>query len=101
MENHKRNWLPCPNCRENMLKKVSRSIPFLQRGITIFLVQAYTDCLSDPHKLDGEKMAITLMEEGLSEDDAQRASRAILEAANKNKVPAEPVPVRPVAIVAA
>jgi hypothetical protein len=83
-----------------MMRKTSKSIPFLQRGITILLVQACTDCLSDPHKLDGERMAITLMEEGLSENEAQKASRAILEAANKSKVPAEPVPVRPVAIVA-
>jgi hypothetical protein len=84
-----------------MLRKTSKSIPFLQRGITILLVQACTDCLSNPHKLDGERMAITLMEEGLSEDEAQKASRAILEAANKNKVPAEPVSAQVAAIVAA
>jgi len=101
MENQKRNWLPCPNCRENMLKKVSRSIPFLQRGITIILVQVCTDCLTDPHQLDGERMTISLMEEGLSQDEAQKASQAILTEANKNMVPAEPVAVQADVIFAA
>jgi hypothetical protein len=101
MENHKRNWRPCPNCRENLLKKTSRSIPFLQRGITIFLVQACVDCLSDPHKLDKERMVITLMEEGLPETEAQKASQAILEEASKDKISAEPISVQAVTVVAA
>ena len=98
MENtkRKRHFLPCPNCLDNLLYKSSRSIPFLQRGIVISLVQACSNCLSDPGGLDEEKMVATLMTEEWGkwpEDAARKAARAIIEEARKKAIPIEPAPV--------
>ena len=95
MENTKksRHYLPCPNCKGNLLQKISRSIPFLQRGIVISLVQVCIDCLSDPEGLDEERMTLVLMAEEWPEDVAKKAARAIIEEARKTAIPAEPVPI--------
>jgi len=94
MENKKkRRFLPCPNCQENMLQKASQSIPFLEKGIVIFLVQACVDCLSNPDALDEERIFISLRAEEWPEDAARKAAKALIGEARKRAFPSKPVPV--------
>lgn len=89
----KRHFLPCPNCRDNLFQKRSQSVPFLQEGANIFLVQACVDCLSHPETLDEERIAISLMAEEWPENVAKRAARTLIEEARKRVSPPEPVSV--------
>jgi hypothetical protein len=69
----------CPNCTADLRLKPCESRVFRWYANLGYLVQACTECLSDPTKLDGERITENLIKLlGWSVDAATQAAKAII-----------------------